>query len=248
MPPFPTLTTDVFPMAGSLATMRRASCCVPFHTRADSAPCLAIVPGTSRSPRNNVGLNSEIIFCVVRYYVDTRAQPPRSSWEHPLNHQPPPGSPPGSYPPPSNPPPSRNYPSGGPPTYNQPGQPYAAQTTQPQAYSGGGYPANSQEVRAYSQPGYTPQQSHGGPPPSNYNQQWGQWQQPPPQPGTSYVSTEYNDTQALLLPLAYPAQPPPQAVQPPPQSGRGGRHGGIGTGLLGASDDSPRLHGVDTDD
>ncbi len=188
---------------------------------------------------------------MARYYVDTRAQPPRSSWEHPLGHQPPQGSLPGGYAPPPNPPPSRNYPSGGPPSYT--GQPYVAQATQPQPYSAGGYQSNSQEPRAYSQPGYTPQQSYGGPPPGNYNQQqgWGQWQQPPPQQGTSYVSTEYNDTQALLPPLAYPAQPPPQAVQPPPQSGRGSRHGGIGTAgtaVLGASDDSHRLHGADTDD
>ncbi len=160
---------------------------------------------------------------MARYYVDTRAQPPRSSWEHPLGHQPPQGSLPGGYAPPPNPPPSRNYPSGGPPSYT--GQPYVAQATQPQPYSAGGYQSNSQEPHAYSQPGYTPQQSYGGPPPGNYNQQqgWGQWQQPPPQQGTSYVT----------------------------QSGRGSRHGGIGTAgtaVLGASDDSHRLHGADTDD
>ncbi|KAF8485273.1 hypothetical protein DFH94DRAFT_689628 [Russula ochroleuca] len=147
------------------------------------------------------------------YYVDTRAQPPRSSWDHPLPHGlPPPTSPPGSYVPPSNPP-NRGYASsGGAPPYNQQqGQPYSGQPVN-QAPSYPGFQGNPQEPRAYPQQAFQTQPSYGGPPAGSYgNQGW--------QGAQGWQQSQQG----------YPAQPPSQAVQQPARSGRSNN---ISTGLL----------------
>jgi len=104
------------------------------------------------------------------YYVDTRAQPPRSSWDHPLGL--PPSSPPGGYAPPSNAPPNRNYGGNAPPYNSQQGQSYSEPVSQP-PYSGG-FQSGTQEPRVYPQQGQ--QGSTGG----YRNPGWQQpgWQQP----------------------------------------------------------------------
>ncbi|KAI0276154.1 hypothetical protein BGY98DRAFT_1098353 [Russula aff. rugulosa BPL654] len=144
------------------------------------------------------------------YYVDTRAQPPRSAWDHPLDASPP--SPPsgGNYPPPPNPAPNRGVSQ---PYNQQPGQSYPVQPfNQAPPYSSGGYQGGNQAARVYQQ-GFQPQQGYPGAPPGNYEPGWQQgWQQPQ---------------------QAYPAQPPVQTVQQPARSGRN-------NALLGAGDDSWR--------
>lgn len=114
---------------------------------------------------------------LVRYYVDTRAQPPRSSWQHP--HGPPPTSPQQStnYSPPSNPPPNRTYPTSGSPSYSgQYSGPQYSQTSPYQSGNEGGQP----EQRNFPGSQQYPQQGYGYP---GWQQQQG-WQQPqqsPPQ-------------------------------------------------------------------
>ncbi len=164
---------------------------------------------------------------MARYYVDTRAQPPRSSWDHPLGPLPPP---PGNFQPPPNPPNRAYAGSGSSASFNQPqGQSYPAQPfSQEQSYTGGGYPGNQQN-RTYQQPGFPPQQSYGGAAPANYGTPgWQGWQQPQPQ-GRCHVDTECSDTQAFRPPLGYPAQPQ-QTVQQP---ARGGGRGSVAPALLG---------------
>jgi hypothetical protein len=105
-----------------------------------------------------------------RYYVDTRAQPPRSSWQHPQGA---PTSPQQStnYSPPPNPPPNRAYNSGSPPYPGQYGAPQYNQTSPyPSGYGGGqpdrNFPGSQQYPTqgGYGYPGQgwpQPQQSPG---------------------------------------------------------------------------------------
>ncbi|KAH9987887.1 hypothetical protein BJV77DRAFT_1070349 [Russula vinacea] len=145
------------------------------------------------------------------YYVDTRAQPPRSSWDHPSTQGlPPSSSQPGGYAPPSNSQ-NRNFVgSGGAPPYNQQQQYSGQPLNQAPPYSGG-FQGNQSDPR-YTQQGFPPQQqNYGGPPASNYNPGWQAqqgWQQPP---------------------QGYPAQAPAPTVQ---QATRTGRGHNLPTGLL----------------
>ncbi|KAH9032085.1 hypothetical protein EDB83DRAFT_2652336 [Lactarius deliciosus] len=86
------------------------------------------------------------------YYVDTRAQPPRSSWAHPLGAAPSSPQPSTTYAPPSNPPPNRAYNSGGPsfPGGYPQGYGYPAQT----GMAPGGWQQAQQPV--YAQPQQPP--------------------------------------------------------------------------------------------
>ena len=197
--------------------MTSASCCARSATRADSA----ILFDSHRSwyvgeSCNDDCLNSEII-ALGRYYVDTRAVPPRSSWDHPLGPPPsPPSPPPGSYTPPSNSHQNHSYGGiGGPPPYGQQqGQPYSEQYLNvPQSY--GSYPTSTeklpvrlsdsslggnpfspsgihpQEPHVYWQEGYLPEQGYAGPPSGNYGNPG--WQQ-----GTHHsLPTEGSDTQSF---------------------------------------------------
>jgi hypothetical protein len=101
-----------------------------------------------------------------RFYVNTRAQPPVTTWTHPLGPPPPP--PPTSYAPPSGPPPidiKSNNPYGG----------YQGPPQQQQTGNYGGYDTGSQ-ARYGSPPsgGYGPQGGYGFP-------QQQQYQQAPPE-------------------------------------------------------------------
>ncbi|SRR6266702_3571092 len=135
-----------------------------------------------------------------RYYVDTRAQPPRSSWAHPLGA---PSSPQQStnYAPPSNPPPNRAYNSGGPSFPGQYGGPQQYNQTSPYP-SGfqGGQPdqRNFHGVPPQPQGGYPGPQGYGYPSTGYGGQGWpqGGWQQsqqPPPQ-GTCPVRAQDLET------------------------------------------------------
>jgi hypothetical protein len=207
-----TLIKDHFPMAGSLSIMKSASCCAHSATRADPVLCFDSYRSWYVGEfRNDDCLNSEII-SLGRYYVDTLAVPPLSSWSHPFGSPPSSPSPPaGSYAPPSSSPRSRSYEGiSSSPSYNQQhGQPYSEQhLNEPQSYrtsaeqlpmwlsdttSGGNSfhhrGIDPQEPRAYLQKGFPPQQGYVEPPPDNYeNPGWPQgpqgWQQP--QQGTCY--------------------------------------------------------------
>jgi len=141
------------------------------------------------------------------YYVDTRAQPPRSSWDHPLN-QPPSTSPPGGYAPPSSaPPPNRNYGVNA-PTYNQPSQSYPEQPPY------GGFPSGAQDSRNYPQPG---QQGYVGPSSTTSYRNTG-WQQP----GSGWQQPQQGYAQA------------PPAAQQQQHGGRNALLAG-GAGLLGGA-------------
>ena len=134
-----------------------------------------------------------------RYYVDTRAHPPRSAWDHPLG--PPPATPTGNYAPPPHPPPTRaggGYNAGGTPSGSfsssppQPNQPFSGQSYSHSQSSGyPGYPTSPHDQRAFPQSTFpTQQQPYGG----NYgnpgNPGWPQqgWpQQPPTQFGAYFM-------------------------------------------------------------
>ncbi|KAF8264299.1 hypothetical protein EI94DRAFT_502598 [Lactarius quietus] len=111
------------------------------------------------------------------YYVDTRAQPPRSSWQHPNG---PLSSPQQStnYSPPPNPPPNRAY-NGSNPSY--PGQYGSPQTYNQTSPYSSGYQGGQPDQRNFPSP-------QGGYPGSQYPSQgwtqgggWQQSQQPPSQ-------------------------------------------------------------------
>jgi len=165
------------------------------------------------------------------YYVDTRAHPPRSSWEHPL------GAARSDYSPPSNPPPTRGAGFGA--VSSASTQVYPHQQPQSPSYAGTAAPAynpsssfpggyNNPQGRSYPPQQQPPTQYQGQPPyggsAGEYgnpgNPGWPQqgWQQQPP-------------TQ-----LGYQSQPASQAVQQPPRgSGRSHGGGGGGIGLGGAA-------------
>ena len=178
---------------------------------------------------------------MARYYVDTRARPPRSSWEHP--NGPPPSTQALSttnYPSPPNPPSNRdNYSGGSTPYSPTPGQPFTGQQYNQPSYSGG-YQRGPQEQRSYPQQTTYPTQPPYGGPPGNYgnpgNPGWPQqgWQQQPPAPLGRYAFYSYQrcgNTQALQLSLGYQ---PPAASQPIQQAPRSGRGIGLGGAAGGA--------------
>ncbi|KAH9991627.1 hypothetical protein BJV74DRAFT_884795 [Russula compacta] len=153
------------------------------------------------------------------YYVDTRANPPRASWEHPLGT---PSSPP-SLPSPTTP--ARGYGpgSGGSPPYPVQGQAYPGQYT-----PGTSFPGGYQDSRAYP-PGYQPPpQGYAGPGSSPVNYGNPGWQAPGWQPQPS-------------SPQGYVAQQPAAVQQQQQQPARSGRHNmgallGVGAaGLLGGA-------------
>ncbi|KAH9012032.1 hypothetical protein EDB84DRAFT_1537763 [Lactarius hengduanensis] len=140
------------------------------------------------------------------YYVDTRAQPPRSSWAHPLGAAPSSPQPSTAYAPPSNPPPNRAYNSGGPSFPGQYVGPQQYSQTSPYP-SGPGYQVGQPDQRNFQ--GLSPQPQGGYPQGYGYpaQQGWqGGWQQ-----------------------AQQPVYPQPQQ-QSSRGSGRGG--GGIGMGGL----------------
>ncbi|KAI9448513.1 hypothetical protein H4582DRAFT_1901106 [Lactarius indigo] len=141
-----------------------------------------------------------------KYYVDTRAQPPRSSWAHPLGAAPSSPQPSTTYAPPSNPPPNRAYNSSGPSFPGQYVGPQQYNQTSPYP-SGPGYQVgqpdqrNFQSVPPQPQGGYPPPQGYGYPAQQGWPQ--GGWQ-----------------------------QQQPVYAQPQQQPARGGRGGGMGMGGL----------------
>ena len=136
-----------------------------------------------------------------RYYIDTRAVPSRSSWDHPLSPpSSPPSPPPGSYTPPSNSHQNHSYGriGGSPPYDQQQGQTYSEQYLNvPQSYgfyptsteqppirlsdsSLGGSPfsqsgVHPQRPRVNWEEGLSPQQGYVGTPSGNYGNPG--WQQ-----------------------------------------------------------------------
>ncbi|KAF9004707.1 hypothetical protein BDQ17DRAFT_1354529 [Cyathus striatus] len=116
------------------------------------------------------------------FYVNTHAQPPVTTWEHPLG-PPPPAPPPQQFSAPVGPPPPNNqgYNQGGGYGYNNPQGSYGGSGYNNQ---NGGYPQQSQ-----SPPfgGYNQQPQ--SPPYGSYpQQQQGSWGSPPPQGGYSGTS------------------------------------------------------------
>ena len=215
-----TLIKDHFPMVGSVFMMKSASCCARSATQADPVLCFDSYRSWYVGEfRNDDYLNSEIISG--RYYVNTLAVPPLSSWCHPFGSPPPSPSPPaGSYAPPSSSPQNRSYEgiSSSPPYSRQQGQPYSEQhLNEPQSYhtsaeqlpmwfsdtraGGNSFPQKGidpQEPRAYLKKKFSSQQGYVEPPPDNYeNPGWQQgWQQP--QQGSCYTwHMECSYTQAL---------------------------------------------------
>ena len=157
----------------------------------------------------------------IRYYVNTRENPPRSSWTHPAAvSSPPPGPPPYGAPP------------GGAPAGNY-GGPGGYDSNRQSPYPGG---CNSGPPSGYGSP--PPQQGYGGyGPPQGY----GGYGSPPPQ---GYGAGGYNPSYGPPSEdrgffghhshhQEYQQPPPPQVVYaqeaPKKKSGLGG---GMGTALL----------------
>jgi len=157
------------------------------------------------------------------FYVNTRENPPKSSWEHPLGPLPPAPAPQSFAPPPGPPPPDNR------------GSPYqqGPYTQQP------GYGGPSQAGWAYPSP-QSPQGGWGQQPPVGYQQPgWGPqpgpygWQQGPP-PGQGY----------------YGGPPPQQVVvvkekdKKKDKYGHSGGGGGMGMGTVVAAGGAGLLGGV----
>lgn len=105
--------------------------------------------GNGTPPVNNIGRLCILeLISICRFYVNTREQPPRPSWEHPL------GPMPQAFAPPLGPPPDRSYnrsPYGASPQQGYPGYP-PSYGMPPQGYYNtpqGGY-AGPPPQRAYS--------------------------------------------------------------------------------------------------
>ncbi|KAK0467803.1 uncharacterized protein EV420DRAFT_1501352, partial [Desarmillaria tabescens] len=104
------------------------------------------------------------------FYVNTHAQPPVTTWNHPLGPPPAAGPPPSQYGPPAGPPPPDNRGYNQPPPqqgyggYGNPQGQYGGYNPgypqQPQGY--GGYPQQPQGYGGYPQDGYGQQQQSGG--------------------------------------------------------------------------------------
>ncbi|BGP26425.1 hypothetical protein Rt10032_c11g4620 [Rhodotorula toruloides] len=151
------------------------------------------------------------------FYVDTRANPPRSIWVHPDDE--PGAKPKQTYAPPTGPPPSND---------GNRASPY------PQAGNGGAQSNPPPYQSAQSQPGG----GYGGPPPQGYgggygpqDPPYGSYQQPP-QPGYDYPQQQPYGGAPYG---GYPQQQPmymqqPQYVQSGSRWG-GGRIGGGGSGM-----------------
>lgn len=123
------------------------------------------------NPSLSTALISNVLPKFLRFYVNTQANPPQTTWSHPAGAapQPPHFSPPSGPPPPG---------QGGPPGYDNRGSPFGGPPQIPQPFgSGPPTPYNNGPPTPYGggggyQPGY-----NQSPPP----QQYGGYGQPPPQ-------------------------------------------------------------------